>query len=202
MLFGGQEEVGDQSAIAPEQSPNSMVAFGAATGQALNDFSFDFYEDTIARTSASDPIAMAKASSPTEAAKAFLGHSESNPEQNRALAAFIKEATGTSIDPSKTAWCAAFIDAVLRSNGSEGTGRLNARSYLNWGETVNEPKVGDVVVFSRGDPNGWQGHVGFYMGTNEDGTIKVLGGNQGNSVSEANYDASKVLGYRRPPNLG
>jgi hypothetical protein len=35
------------------------------------------------------------------------------------------------------------------------------------------------------------------MGTNPDGTIKVLGGNQGDAVAEGNFDASKVLGFRR-----
>jgi uncharacterized protein (TIGR02594 family) len=67
-----------------------------------------------------------------------------------------------------------------------------------WGKDVSDsPQPGDVVVLQRGDKDGWQGHVGFYMGTNPDGTIKVLGGNQGDAVAEGNFDASKVLGFRR-----
>ena len=40
------------------------------------------------------------------------------------------------------------------------------------------------------------GHVAFYVG--ETATqIKVLGGNQSNSVSVANYPKSRLLGFRR-----
>lgn len=104
---------------------------------------------------------------------------------------------GQRLDPATTAWCAAFVNATLQQSGVEGTGRLNARSYLDWGQEVSQPQRGDVAVFSRGDPNGWQGHVGFFDGYNEDGTIRVLGGNQGDAVSIANYDANSLLGFRR-----
>lgn len=152
---------------------------------------------TVEQTAAVDPQAMTTATSPIEVAQAYLGLTETNAEHNKTLAAFIKETAGVSINPAKTAWCAAFVDAILHSTGASGTGKLNARSYLDWGKVVKEPKVGDVVVLSRGDPNGWQGHVGFYMGTNPDGTIRILGGNQGNSVSEQDFDAGRVLGFRR-----
>jgi hypothetical protein len=32
----------------------------------------------------------------------------------------------------------------------------------------------------------------------EDGNVRVLGGNQGNKVSFAEYPATRVLGFRRP----
>jgi uncharacterized protein (TIGR02594 family) len=89
------------------------------------------------------------------------------------------------------------VDATLAQAGKQGTGKLNARSYLDWGQEVNEPQMGDIAVFSRGDPNGWQGHVGFFKGYNPDGTINVLGGNQGNSVSVRPYSADRLLGFRR-----
>lgn len=104
---------------------------------------------------------------------------------------------GQNLDPATTAWCAAFVDATLAQAGQKGTGKLNARSYLDWGQEVSEPQVGDIAVFSRGDPNGWQGHVGFYQGRNPDGTINVLGGNQGDSVSVQAYSPDRLLGYRR-----
>ena len=56
---------------------------------------------------------------------------------------------------------------------------------------------GDLVVLSRGDPNGALGHVGFYAGPGSTpGTIKVMAGNTGNSVSTAEYPTARVLGYR------
>lgn len=104
---------------------------------------------------------------------------------------------GQNLDPMTTAWCAAAVNSALEQGGSSGTGRLNARSFLDWGESVDEPQPGDIAVFSRGDPNGWQGHVGFFDGYNEDGSIRVLGGNQGDAVSIASYPADRLLGFRR-----
>ncbi len=106
---------------------------------------------------------------------------------------------GVNLDPATTAWCAAFVNSTLKQSGMEGTGSNLARSYMNWGEAVDTPQRGDVAVFSRGDPNGPYGHVGFFEGFNPDGTIKVLGGNQGDSVSYASYGKDRLLGFRRAP---
>jgi len=62
----------------------------------------------------------------------------------------------------------------------------------------------DVVILSRG--SGPQpdasvlnapGHVGFFAGWGTDGRIMILGGNQGDTVSIAPFDVSRVLGIRR-----
>ncbi len=170
----------------------------------LEDFNPDpvearaYAERSVEQTSAVDAPAVVDATNPVAFAEAFIGKNENNAEDVQILSAFIQNTAGIKINPAQTAWCAAFVDAVLHaSTGTAGTGKLNARSYLDWGKPVSTPQVGDVEVFSRGDPNGWQGHVGFYAGMNADGTIKVLGGNQGDSVSIDNFDASKLLGYRR-----
>jgi uncharacterized protein (TIGR02594 family) len=108
---------------------------------------------------------------------------------------------GANLDPAQTAWCAAFVNATLKQGGMEGTGSNMARSFLDWGEATDAPQQGDVAVFRRGDPDGPYGHVGFFDGLNPDGTIRVLGGNQGKdgSVSIANYSPDALLGYRRAP---
>jgi uncharacterized protein (TIGR02594 family) len=129
-----------------------------------------------------------------DAASTMLGKNEV--PDKATLSEFLKNG-GQNLDPATTAWCAAFVNASLAKSGGEGTGKLNARSFLDWGQKVDDPQKGDVAVFSRGDPNGWQGHVGFFDSMNADGTIKVLGGNQGNSVSIANYSKDKLLGFRR-----
>ena len=108
------------------------------------------------------------------------------------------------IDPYVTEWCAAFVNSVLRVNsipGSESVSEnpLLARGFLDWGVGVDEPKLGDIVVFARGN-QGWQGHVAIYIRTDIiDGKAQhlVLGGNQDDRVSYEYYSASTVLGYRR-----
>jgi uncharacterized protein (TIGR02594 family) len=117
-------------------------------------------------------------------------------DQKAALSEYLATG-GVNLDPAVTAWCAAAVNAALEQSGVEGTGKLNARSFLDWGQEVTDPQKGDVAVFSRGDPNGWQGHVGFFDGYNPDGTIRVLGGNQGDSVSVASYSPDSLLGFRR-----
>ena len=103
------------------------------------------------------------------------------------------------VQDDETPWCAAFVGAVLGQAGLRGTGKLNARSYLDWGEEIplSQAQEGDIVVFWRGEPDGWQGHVGFYAGIAADGAIKVLGGNQGNAVSIADYPRGRLLSVRR-----
>lgn len=154
--------------------------------------------------------AVAASSQPTntilDVANAYFGYDERDSKQALALSEFFKKAGGLNLDPSTTAWCAGFANAVLGEAGFGGTGKLNARSFLNYGQAVESPQVGDIVVFSRGDPKGWQGHVGFIAGINKDGTLQVLGGNQstsesrgrGVSVNISTFSTDKVLGYRRP----
>lgn len=109
------------------------------------------------------------------------------------------------VDPRYTEWCAAFVNAVLADSGMTNlhdmkhAQPLTARSFLDWGETVDQPLPGDIVIFPRGT-QGWQGHVGFYVGweKKEDKVFwKILGGNQNDSVSIDLYPASKALGIRR-----
>lgn len=103
----------------------------------------------------------------------------------------------------ETAWCAAFVGAMLKAGGFPHTGALNARSYIEYGEHVKleDAQPGDIVVFSRGDIKGWQGHVGFFV-KREGDQIMVLGGNQGNQVNVKPYPingkTSSLLAVRRP----
>jgi uncharacterized protein (TIGR02594 family) len=104
------------------------------------------------------------------------------------------------VTSDEVAWCAAFVGACLFDAGVKGTESLAARSYLKWGQAVDlkDAQPGDVVVFWRGSPDSWQGHVGFYAGQT-DKMIRVLGGNQNNAVSYAYYPKARLLGVRRGP---
>lgn len=133
-------------------------------------------------------------------AKKYSGLDEN--KDTKVIASFIKNGMGKSIDPSKTPWCAGYVNAVLGTAGKEGTGSLAALSFLNHGKATTKPAEGDIVVLSRGGKNSGQGHVGFYAGTvDHDGEkyIKVLGGNQGRlgAVSEQEFPASRVRGFRK-----
>lgn len=176
-------------------SEQDLINNSSPSDLTLEDFQPEELEIIVQQTSAAEPEQIISADNPVAFAQAYLGKSET--EDVDVLSSFISRTAGLVINPAQTAWCAAFVDAVLHSTGSAGTGQLNARSYLNWGVAVDQPRVGDVVVMWRESPNSWKGHVGFYAGTNPDGTIKVLGGNQDDSVSFANYDPNTVLGYRR-----
>lgn len=121
------------------------------------------------------------------------------------LNAFMKKYGGFNIDVRKTAWCAAFVNSVLGSKGIKGTGKLNAKSFLNWGKSVDvsKAKSGDIVVFDR-PPVQWQGHVGFYAGREyrnykgrKQWVIAVLGGNQGDAVNISYYPESRLRSVRR-----
>jgi len=137
------------------------------------------------------------ADTPIEIASTFVGLNET--KDRKVIAEFIKKAAGMDVDPAQTPWCASWINAVLQASGVNGNGQQTARSFLKWGTETTEPTQGDVVVLEGEDgPGGWMGHVGFFVGMEGD-KIKVLGGNQGDSVAVDTFPATMVLGYRRPP---
>jgi uncharacterized protein (TIGR02594 family) len=94
-------------------------------------------------------------------------------------------------------WCSAFANWCMKEAGQAGSGSGAARSWLHWGEKLDAPKPGAVVVFWRDKPDGGKGHVAFYVDETPD-KINVLGGNQGNRVRIAPYERVRVLGYRWP----
>jgi len=97
-------------------------------------------------------------------------------------------------------WCADFMNFILSQTGQNGTGSRAARSFLKYGKQVDGPRVGAIVVFTRGS-NGQSGHVGIVRGTDGDGNPIVISGNHGHKVAESVYPKAKVLGYFMPPNM-
>lgn len=127
----------------------------------------------------------------------------------------IKEAPGVSNSPDvlryyrdagvpqvadSVPWCAAFTGAMLMRSGWRPSGSLMARSYLKWGQPLDKPRRGAVVVFERGQAP--SGHVAFIDDWSTT-VLKCIGGNQGDAVSVANYardgrPGRRVLGMRWP----
>tara|TARA_B110000483_G_C17959257_1_gene451339 strand:- start:58 stop:576 length:519 start_codon:yes stop_codon:yes gene_type:complete len=134
---------------------------------------------------------------PALTASQYINYSESTHRQE--LSHYI------GVDPVRTEWCAAFVNAVLGESGMVNLFDLNsktplmARGFLDWGTPVTVAGPGDLLIFPRGN-QGWQGHVGFWMGTIIQDNVayyQVLGGNQNNKVSIKLYRVSTVISIRR-----
>lgn len=94
----------------------------------------------------------------------------------------------------EVSWCSAFVCWCLEKAGIRSTRMANARSYLEWGQEVEAPYEGCIVVLSRGKEP-WQGHVGFFVKMEGD-KVFVLGGNQGDKVSVVGFHKSRILSFR------
>ncbi|MEZ0224562.1 MAG: TIGR02594 family protein [Alphaproteobacteria bacterium] len=139
-----------------------------------------------------------------DVAECYMGETEDGSKSE--LMKFFKSQANMSLNPDTTHWCATFVNAVLFGTGVEGTRKPNARSFLDFGTPTKDPKAGDIVVFRRKgkeDPEGnWMGHVGFVADRyKENGVwkVKVLGGNQSDSVKYSVFTEAELLGYRRVP---
>ncbi len=126
---------------------------------------------------------------PDQIRRAKLYHSMDETKDNNKLGDLL------GFNPATTPWCAGFVNAIEKQCGRKGTGQMLARSYLKYGTPVSTPKLGDIVVFKRGNSS-WQGHVGYYISEGSDGILS-LGGNQSNKVCYKYYPKKDVLGYRR-----
>lgn len=115
---------------------------------------------------------------------------------NPRIVAFFRDVGHPDVVQDEIAWCAAFCGACLERVGIASTRSLLARSYLKWGTSLSQPRVGCIAVFSRGSDPG-KGHVGFWLGETDDAVV-VLGGNQANSASVARYPKSRLLALRWP----
>ena len=115
-----------------------------------------------------------------------------NPE----IVKYFKDIGFDTIKDDETAWCSAFVNWCAMKAGLERTGKLNAKSWLQIGDEIKNPLIGDIAIFHRGDPKSWTGHVAIYINKIKD-KIFVLGGNQKNMVTIAPYPENKLAGYRR-----
>lgn len=114
---------------------------------------------------------------------------------NAALRAFLKPG-GTVGDPAKVPWCGDFVQTCMAVALPEEPLPANPYAAINWLGFGHEtsPKKGAVLVFWRGSPNGWEGHVGFYIGEDA-GFFHVLGGNQSDCVCETRIAKSRLRAH-------
>lgn len=124
---------------------------------------------------------------------------------NRVLAA----ALGGDVRGRSNAWCARFVNKALEAAGGNGTGSAVANSFQKWGSAISPPDVkrNDVLLETQGRGyNQPGGHVGLATGETrmQNGRlqIKMLAGNDGDSVREHWIDADKNLMVRRGNPIG
>lgn len=105
-------------------------------------------------------------------------------------------ATTLRASEDEVPWCSAFACWVMETASYESTRSARARSWLDYGQACG-PRFGALAVLWRESPDSASGHVGFLMGR-RDGTVYLLGGNQGDRVKVSPYPESRVLAYRWP----
>ncbi|WP_342152303.1 TIGR02594 family protein [Methylorubrum sp. SB2] len=118
-----------------------------------------------------------------------------NPEIVRLFA----DAGFPGIKTDSTAWCAAFVGAVLRRAGHAASGSLAARSYEAYGVGLKGPALGCIATKKRGN-SAWQGHVFLVVGANKD-HVFGLGGNQADAVNVAAFKRSEITSFRWPADV-
>lgn len=107
------------------------------------------------------------------------------------------------VKDDETAWCAAAMGYWLSRAGLPHTGRLDAQSYKDYGTEVSieDARVGDIVVWRFGPPGSWRGHLAFFV-KRVGNYIDALGGNQQDKVGVNRYPISsstyQLLSIRRP----
>ena len=119
-------------------------------------------------------------------------------ENNPRVVNYFKEIGQKWVNDDETAWCAAFANWCLLKSKKPTTGSLAARSFLNYGAATQTPELGDICVFWRGQKNGAEGHVGFYISETPN-YLYVLGGNQADQVNISKISKTQLLGYRKVP---
>lgn len=96
------------------------------------------------------------------------------------------------------AWCSAFVSWVLVTAGLPSNRTMSSQGWGNYGGEVNwrdtsQIRKWDIVVFKSKTRSG--GHIGFIKEITSNGTIKVLGGNQGNDAKISNYSFNSDKQY-------
>ena len=135
----------------------------------------------------------------TEAQRAIGVQEDTGPGSNPLIIGWARR---LRIDYAKDeiAWCGLFVahcigltlpGEVLPANA------LGARTWTRFGVPCPVPQPGAIMTFWRGSRDGWQGHVGFYVGEDASAYL-ILGGNQGDAVNVKRFARDRFLTARWP----
>lgn len=132
----------------------------------------------------------------TEAWRELGQRERAGAADNARIMKLYRDAGHPGVAHDEVPWCAAFVGACLTRSGLASTRSLMARSYAKFGAALDEARLGAIAVLSRGgDPS--LGHVGFVVGWT-DQVLMLLGGNQGDAVSVAPFERSRLVALRWP----
>lgn len=138
-----------------------------------------------------------------KAAKGELGQRDyPGPDYNPRVVEYLRT-TGHQANDDETSWCSAFANWCMKQSGRAGTNDAGARSWLNYGQGLSEPRPGCIVVMWRESPQSWKGHVGFFDGWDVGDRVRILGGNQGGGVDwdevcVTTFPKERILRFRWP----
>jgi uncharacterized protein (TIGR02594 family) len=126
-------------------------------------------------------------------------------QHNQRIIEFHK-ATTLRATEDEVPWCSSFVNWVMVEFGRVGTRSAAAKSWLSWGAELKEPRLGAITVIKKktrgadkatGSSSGF--HVAFFVSATES-HIRMLGGNQSDSVKYSNFALSKydIKSHRWP----
>jgi len=155
--------------------------------------------ESVASTSAGIPAGGGNAGAAVDAASRLSGASITG---NYGDIVNYLRTGGIGLDPSKEAWCAAFVNSSLAQAGIRGSGSQLANSFQRWGVPVRPTEVrkGDVVLLTRGKGPGQPGgHVGLATGNRSGDGIEIIAGNTSRAVKTYSVPLTSQLVVRRSP---
>ncbi len=137
-----------------------------------------------------------------EALKLFGVSETLGSKNNPTIIAWAKEVGGNVADVYKAdsiPWCGLFMAVVAkRALKTPPKDPLWALNWGTFGKHIEEPMLGDTLVFTRRTSTGaTAGHVGIYVGESKT-TYHVLGGNTSDKVTIAEIAKSRLYTARRP----
>lgn len=121
------------------------------------------------------------------------------PKHNPVILGWADEiGIGGLVNDDEQAWCGLAHAYVAFKAGKsllplKGWDLLRALKWLYWGIHVDEPELGDTLIFKR--PGG--GHVGIYIFQTAT-TYGCMGGNSSNTYKIVEIDKARLVGARRP----
>ena len=96
---------------------------------------------------------------------------------------------------SNSPWSGAFVSWALQRAGVDAPKSAAIHAFQNWGDALQEPKLGCLVLIGWGDPT--PRHIGFLLMDLGD-TVLIVAGNTQDSVRVQAVAKKYVLEYRMP----
>ena len=105
---------------------------------------------------------------------------------------------GIAYGADSVPWCGLFTAWCVHNAGlTPPKIAIRAKAWATWGEALplhRTPPMGAIAVFGRQGG----GHVGFVDSVNADGSLNILGGNQGDAVNVRRFGRERLVALRWP----